>query len=716
MNSTRRARLALGVMAAGALAAGLLPLGSMAAATVATGPTNLAPDSTSTWVKNVVLTWDAIDGASSYEVQLSNDGFNTDGAVLDKTVASNRYEPPVSIPRGNYVWRVRATTGSGTTDWSATADLLKGWDPSVSPVLSAVTGSASDFAVDWTPVADASYYEVSFSKESSAGSASPVPLAKNEGVVCYTTHTSWTPSLMVGGSTKAIADGESCSGDIEPGVNYFIRVRGRDGTFENQNSTFVAPAAQCTGAWFDGGASGGTPYAYETSPQCSAWSNEVAKTSVASIPSAAAPADNSLKTYEDNTRSTQCSVASPCADAPLMTWQNTGAAAYRVWLTRDPAMSDWDRVYKVYGSQFRMADTMNDRALPWYWRVQALSDTGWSWVTAGATFAVKNAKPSVVGATPDTFPPAIKTNSVDFTWPTTLGEADHDAKAWTVQVSTKDDFSDIADSTTTDRQGEDPGFSSARFESLPQGVLYWRYRAVDQTGSSSPWSATLTFKHDSAIPVVSITTGNGFALNATITLGSTVDIDNSTVSGSTLGVRLKNGATVNGTLSKVSTTKWTFTPNGSWVAGATYVAWADPTVLSTGGISAIASAGGARPTGLVDSSSKVMKKNPTKAWDTFGASKAVGNSYIAAKSGSPVPTVTVTFGGSQVEFWACKAPSFGKVSLQVDSAAPVVVNLANSTFRCSKVKTLSSPGTGLHTLTIKPTSKKFISVDAVKAL
>jgi len=290
VNTTRRARLALGVMAAGALAAGLLPLGSMAQAVADPGPGNLAPDSSASWVKNVVLTWDAVNGASSYEVQLSSDGFDTDGPVLDKTVTSNRYVPPVSIPRGDYVWRVRATTGNGTSDWSAEAALLKGWDPSTAPVLSAVTGDANDFAVDWTPIEDASYYEVSLSAESSAGATSPPPAATAEVVICYTAHTSWTPALQVGGGQNSLGEGESCSGDLTPGMPYYVRVRGRDGTLEEQNNTFDAPAARCTGAWFD---SDTVPYDYQTLPQCSAWSNEVAKVAPVSAAPASLPATNS---------------------------------------------------------------------------------------------------------------------------------------------------------------------------------------------------------------------------------------------------------------------------------------------------------------------------------------------------------------------------------------------------------------------------------------
>ena len=107
-----------------------------------------------------------------------------------------------------------------------------------------------------------------------------------------------------------------------------------------------------------------------------------------------------------------------------------------------------------------------------------------------------------------------------------------------------------------------------------------------------------------------------------------------------------------------------------------------------------------------------MKKSGT--WKTYGASKAIDGSYIAAKGTGPA--ASVTFGGSSLQVFACKSPSFGTLSIQVDGGSVVKVNLAASAFTCGKVKTLSVSGSGLHTVVFKSTSSKYVSVDAVKAV
>jgi hypothetical protein len=101
----------------GAVAGAVLPATMASTALAATaGPVNLAPDDSSNYQKNVVLTWDAVSGATGYEVQISSDGFGTDGTVFEDTAASNRYVVPVDLPRSDYVWRVRATLPGDTSD------------------------------------------------------------------------------------------------------------------------------------------------------------------------------------------------------------------------------------------------------------------------------------------------------------------------------------------------------------------------------------------------------------------------------------------------------------------------------------------------------------------------------------------------------------------------------------------------------------------------
>ena len=224
-------RTLVSLLVLGAVAGTVLPVTLATTAQAATpGPVNLAPDDSGTYQKNVVLTWDDVAGATGYEVQITDEGFGTEAELFEDTAKSNRYVAPVDLPRGDYHWRVRATLPGGTSDWSTTADLVRGWDPTVAPVLSHLGGDNFDWSVSWTPVTDASFYEVQISPTDLEGeNTSGPPYIRGDEIICFTTHTTFTGSLLSKGSENSIAEGADCSGSLDPAETYNIRVRGRDG-------------------------------------------------------------------------------------------------------------------------------------------------------------------------------------------------------------------------------------------------------------------------------------------------------------------------------------------------------------------------------------------------------------------------------------------------------------------------------------------------------
>lgn len=711
------------LLVAGAVSVGMLPA-TMALAVTA-GPINLAPDDPNALQKNVVLTWDEVLGATGYEVEVTNDGFGTDGDVLADTARSNRYVMPVDLPRGDYLWRVRATLPGGTSDWSDEAYLVRGWDITTAPVVTKVSGDSNDWSISWAPVPDASFYEVQWSPESiEPENIDPPDYAKNDIQTCFTTHTTFTPSDMKKGSERAIADGENCSGSLSDG--YVVRVRARDASVDARTSPFTAAEDTCTGVWqaeigegWDGNV-----------PECSGWSDDVSGFTVNN--SVVEPAKPTGLVSSDVTGT--CDTADACTDTPVMTWlADPDADYYRVYVGRDRDTTDYDRLYDmVAGTTFQMNDTMLDRELPWYWRVQACilmpptAEEMCGPASDVASFTVANKALKLAGAAPVSGDPDVKERFVDFTIPNEIAQADHQAKAFRIQVSTKADFSTTAHGATFDQQAGDATHTTYRWDDATDGTYFWRYRALDQTGLLSPWTqnSSLTFTVNASIPQVSIKDASGWGLTDSIVLTSEKAL--SGVTNSSLGVQLKDGTRLPGKIDQLSSTTWKFTPDTKWVANAAYVPFVAATVTASNGKVAVGDDVVRRPGGLVDSKTSSMKKvDGDFGWKTLSASDAVGKSYVAAKhnkSSSKVPYVSVKFGGSSVAVHACKSSASGIADIYIDGAKVKSIDLYRANSTCGQVWEKKGLTDTVHTIEIKVAGKKsadssgtYVGVDAVKA-
>ena len=88
--------------------------------TTPAAPTLSSPSNgSSTCDQTPTFNWNAVSGATSYNVQVDNDaGFGS--PVIDTTTGGTSYTPGTSLPAGTYYWRVRASTACGYGGWSST--------------------------------------------------------------------------------------------------------------------------------------------------------------------------------------------------------------------------------------------------------------------------------------------------------------------------------------------------------------------------------------------------------------------------------------------------------------------------------------------------------------------------------------------------------------------------------------------------------------------
>ena len=188
-------------------------------------------------ITEVVLSWDAVLGAQSYEVQISPSE-DWENATIDQTgVLSTRYAPYVTLDNGSYYWRVRARAAGTATNWgpwSTDRQFTRSWSTRPVPVAPFYDGvtvpSVSNLEFSWTPVTaggagwvdHASMYEIQISTQ-----------INFSGAVydCLTSHTTFTPYKLINPSYGS-GEPSSCMTmpfNLSQGATYYWQVRGVDG-------------------------------------------------------------------------------------------------------------------------------------------------------------------------------------------------------------------------------------------------------------------------------------------------------------------------------------------------------------------------------------------------------------------------------------------------------------------------------------------------------
>lgn len=121
------------------------------------------------------LSWDASPGAESYQLQISA---SPDFAALayDQSITSTSVSVAGLSANTVYYWRVNATNGGGTSDWSNTSSFTTAAippeippKPTLSSPANGATGVAVPATLSWNAAARATSYRVQVSKSSSFG-------------------------------------------------------------------------------------------------------------------------------------------------------------------------------------------------------------------------------------------------------------------------------------------------------------------------------------------------------------------------------------------------------------------------------------------------------------------------------------------------------------------------------------------------------------------
>jgi hypothetical protein len=161
---------------------------------------------------SATLTWDAVLGATEYQVQYLENGAPT-SAVVSLTVTSNSVDITDLIFGSGYQWRVKAICPDGDTPWSETGEFLIGIAPCPKPAnLLAQSQSATSATFSWDAVAEATAYRFQYRPIGGDGVSIDVPVSSS-----YTVN-----NLPVGATVqwrvRSLCDGENSGFEVGPSV------------------------------------------------------------------------------------------------------------------------------------------------------------------------------------------------------------------------------------------------------------------------------------------------------------------------------------------------------------------------------------------------------------------------------------------------------------------------------------------------------------------
>ena len=738
--------LAWGAATAVTLSTMALTGANTALASAPSAPSTLSPNSSIDAHKNVQLSWTAVSGATSYDVQILDDDNPDLARVFTAHTTVPRYTAPVQLPDAQYRWRVRAVSSSGAGAWSSMATLTRGWEDAVTG-LSSVDEQVP--TLSWNPLPDASFYEVEISRESFR---SPQYSRKNS-FVCWTAQTTYTPyGVTLGadfdkapGSMNACALAAGSSGVADPktsliyGDTYYWRVRGRDGTVDDRTTPFPTPSATCLAPWLDSGlvvtdnGSGGTVITVpvgETAPDsvgapsCSDWSQE----------------STFVPTFSGITEVTAVAptglVASPLAAGsttrvtgdPTFHWDAVpGALFYRLYVSRDRQIGALDLAASTQATSLTPASGLGLTSTDQYWAVQACTlppgavptdGTDDNQIDCGPISAVQ----TISQVTTNPAAPSSFTDQGSYllaTW--TTGAAQRAAaKAYDVAVTQ----AETGTTTTTrlDRVADLTTNGTSRLviptAALSEGTYSFRVRPVAENDRYTAWSAASSaVVLDRAAPTVKLTSAAGFVDRTPVTLTFSEGVSN--VSSSTVGVATSSGSKVAGTVTKLSSTQYRFTPSAAWVTGGYYRAWTSG-VVDRASKPATAASTLVRASTTADSAGQAIRwVSGDGSWLTRTASDAYARSYRSTVDRSTTSArsyATASVYGSTLAVSFCRSPQSGYLRVYVDGHLKTTVSQYRSWSGCGGSVVVSGLTKGTHSVTLQAVgsgSRTAVSVDRI---
>jgi hypothetical protein len=351
--------------AAVTVASGLVPAHSAFANTVS--PPNLVgpANNTNTPLKDVILRWTHVPGASQYQVQVSpNINFTNNAVSLPKdgVTVNTLYEVPLSLPHSTYYWRVRAEVAGAWSNYTSPWQFLREWEQ---PLTILQQPTTADPTLSWAPVPEASLYRVDFFTQRPQF-PDDVPQ-----VFCYTSETSYTPDAVAPPGAPfdaklspyvAWPDAPCTLGD----GSYYWRVDAFDDTGDAQIVADTVPATESACAQL---------------PECDASTLTTAAggpfTYASPVPgTVTATTITGLATtwHTASTSGTLCDATTACPMTPTFSWSPvSGVACYIVTVYRDPDATNTYWRYFTSWPRLTPQDAYLDAqpGKPYYWRVSA---------------------------------------------------------------------------------------------------------------------------------------------------------------------------------------------------------------------------------------------------------------------------------------------------------------------------------------------------------
>ena len=169
------------------------------------------PNTFSPTIDDVILDWEPLSGAQTYNLQISPNIDFTNNTLNVNNLEATTYSPEAALKNGSYYWRVRAEhVWGGFGGWSQVYGFTREWPPNSAPVQ-LIAPADGDFDVpepnfSWEPQHRASHYTIEWSLNETFSS-----IVKT----CTTDHTNITPY-------------SGCTFNPIPGVQYYWHVRSED--------------------------------------------------------------------------------------------------------------------------------------------------------------------------------------------------------------------------------------------------------------------------------------------------------------------------------------------------------------------------------------------------------------------------------------------------------------------------------------------------------
>ncbi|HVF21049.1 MAG TPA: Ig-like domain-containing protein [Mycobacteriales bacterium] len=182
-------------------------------------------------VTDVVLQWSPVDGAASYELEVSPNPDFANNITIDVVTKGTRYSPPETLKNGSYYWRVRARDGKTTApNYGPWSNLINGlpaqftrvWGDRPALDYPVVEPSVDRLEFRWSAVPYASHYQIDVAEDKFFSTY----------WTCTTNQTSFTPyAIAVGFTLGPVPPGKCDIGvnTLPVGVPLWWRVRGMDG-------------------------------------------------------------------------------------------------------------------------------------------------------------------------------------------------------------------------------------------------------------------------------------------------------------------------------------------------------------------------------------------------------------------------------------------------------------------------------------------------------